>query len=84
MNHNFIYILISLLLLFLILTSKKILKIFGKFALNGLLGLSLIYISNLALASSNIFIGINIFTGIFTGVFGIPGIICLYILQFIV
>ena len=75
--NNFIYIMIGLLILILILYSKTSLK----FLFNVLIGIAFIFISNSILKSSGLYLNINFFTGIFSGVLGIPGIICLYILQ---
>lgn len=76
-SDNFIYITLVLLFIILLFYNKSILK----FLFNILLGVTFIYISNIILKSSGIYININLFTGIFSGLLGIPGIICLYILQ---
>lgn len=76
-SDNFIYITLGLLFIILLFYNKSILK----FLFNILLGVTFIYISNIILKSSGIYININLFTGIFSGLLGIPGIICLYILQ---
>ncbi|MBS5793521.1 MAG: pro-sigmaK processing inhibitor BofA family protein [Lachnospirales bacterium] len=76
-SDNFIYITLGLLFIILLFYNKSILK----FLFNILLGVIFIYISNIILKSSGIYININLFTGIFSGILGIPGIICLYILQ---
>ncbi len=76
-SDNFIYITLGLLFIILLFYNKSILK----FLFNILLGFIFIYISNIILKSSGIYININLFTGIFSGILGIPGIICLYILQ---
>ncbi len=74
---NFIYILIGFLLLVLVLYSKSTLKLL----FNILIGVLFIYIANIILSSTGLHLNINLFTGIFSGILGIPGIICLYILQ---
>ncbi len=76
-SDNFIYITLRLLFIILLFYNKSILK----FLFNVLLGVTFIYISNIILKSSGIYMNINLFTGIFSGLLGIPGIICLYILQ---
>lgn len=76
-SDNFIYITLGLLFIILLFYNKFILK----FLFNILLGVTFIYISNIILKSSGIYMNINLFTGIFSGLLGIPGIICLYILQ---
>ncbi len=76
-SDNFIYITLGLLFIILLFYNKSILK----FLFNILLGVTFIYISNIILKSSGIYMNINLFTGIFSGLLGIPGIICLYILQ---
>lgn len=76
-SNNFIYIMLGLLFLVLFLSSKSILK----FIFNILISIAIIYIANIFLKSNNIYLNINLFTGLFSGILGIPGIICLYILQ---
>lgn len=51
-----------------VLPLKKILKLI----VNSILGGGLIYVINLALATFNFHIGLNIGTSIFVGIFGIP------------
>lgn len=76
-SDNFIYILLGLLFIVLLFSSKSMIK----FLFNILLGVVFIYISNAILKANGIYVNINLFTGIFSGILGIPGIICLYILQ---
>ncbi len=76
-SDNFIYILLGLLFIVLLFSSKSMIKLL----FNILLGVVFIYISNVILKANGIYVNINLFTGIFSGILGIPGIICLYILQ---
>ena len=57
---------------------KKIIKL----AINSLLGGILIFCINQATPYLGIHIGLNVYTSVFIGVFGIPGAILLIILNF--
>ncbi|WP_250278546.1 pro-sigmaK processing inhibitor BofA family protein [[Clostridium] colinum] len=76
-SNAIIYMMIGILVLVLILYNKYAINILFNF----LLGVLFIYIFNILLKSNGLHLNINIFTGIFAGILGIPGIICLYILQ---
>nr|WP_317358720.1 pro-sigmaK processing inhibitor BofA family protein [uncultured Tyzzerella sp.] len=76
-SDNFIYIMICLLAFILFLSNNSIIKIL----FNIFLGIIFIFICNILLKNSGLHLNINLFTGIFSGILGIPGIICLYILQ---
>ena len=60
------------------------LKNIFKLILNSVLGGVLIYIINLIGGAWGFSIGINIFTSIFVGILGIPGVILLIILKIII
>lgn len=76
-DNNYIYIMIGILIFVLILYSKIGIKIL----FNAIFGLLAIYILNILLKTTGLYLNLNIFTGIFTGILGIPGVICLYILK---
>lgn len=84
MNINkMICIMIAFLLLLLILSIKNTIKIVSKLCINSILGSCFLLIVNTILSSNGLLIGLNFFTIIFTGILGIPGVICLYILKII-
>lgn len=58
---------------------KKIIK----FILNGLLGIFIIYLFNILLPFIELNVGINIFTFIISALLGIPGLIAIFVIQFI-
>lgn len=58
---------------------KKIIK----FILNGLLGIFIIYLFNILLPFIELNVGINIFTFIISALLGIPGVIAIFVIQFI-
>ncbi|WP_317367289.1 pro-sigmaK processing inhibitor BofA family protein [uncultured Tyzzerella sp.] len=76
-SDNFIYIILGLLFITLLLSNKSLLKCL----FSTLLSITIIFIANIMLKSTGVYVNINLFTGIFSGILGIPGIICLYILQ---
>ena len=76
-DNNYIYIMIGILIVILTLYSKIGIKIL----FNSIFGLLAIYILNILLKTTGLYLNLNIFTGIFTGILGIPGVICLYILK---
>lgn len=76
-SENFIYIIIAILIFVLLMTTK----FFKTFLFNILLSIACIYIFNTLLKNMGLMLDINFFTGIFSGMFGIPGVICLYILK---
>ncbi|MDV3428202.1 MAG: pro-sigmaK processing inhibitor BofA family protein [Bacillota bacterium] len=60
------------------------LKILGKLVLNGILGAVLLFIVNFIGGFFNFSIGINIYTALIAGFFGIPGVIFLIFFKFII
>ena len=63
-----------------VLPMKKILKVI----MNSFLGGILIYIINIVGASFNFHIGLNLGTSIFIGILGVPGVVLLVILKFMI
>ena len=59
-------------------------KLLAKLCLNGILGVSALFIGNFILAPTGFAVGINLFTAVFTAVLGIPGVLCLYFFKFII
>lgn len=76
------YFLLGILCLFLVgkFLSFSI-KFIGKLVINGILGVVLLFIVNFAGAYFNFNIGINIWTALIAGFFGIPGVIFLIIFK---
>lgn len=76
------YFLFAILLLFIVV---KIfawpLKLLIKLIINGVLGVILLFIVNLIGSYFNFFIGINIWTALIAGCFGIPGVAFLIIFK---
>lgn len=60
------------------------LKILFKLIVNGILGAVLLFIVNFIGGFFNFSIGINIYTALIAGFFGIPGVIFLIFLKFII
>lgn len=58
---------------------KKIVK----FILNGVYGIFIIYLFNILLPFIELNVGINIFTFIISALLGIPGVIAIFVIQFI-
>lgn len=58
---------------------KKIVK----FILNGFFGVFIIYLFNILLPFVELNVGINIFTFIISALLGIPGVIAIFVIQFI-
>lgn len=59
----------------------KLLKLPIKLLINGIFGVILLYIVNFIGASYGFMIGINIWTALIAGIFGIPGVALLVIAQ---
>lgn len=78
------WMIIGCLLFVAFMIFSKPIKALAKFCLNGILGVSALFIGNFILAPTGFVIGINLFTAIFTAVLGIPGVLCLYFLKLIV
>ena len=76
-----VYALIGLALLFLI---KKLLKWPLKILINGILGIILLYISNIVGSYIGFVLPINAISALVAGFLGIPGIIFLILFQFFV
>ena len=76
-----VYALIGLALLFLII---KLLKWPLKILINGILGIILLYISNIVGSYIGFVLPINAISALVAGFLGIPGIIFLILLQFFV
>ncbi len=55
-----------------------------KLLINSILGGILIYIVNIVGISFNFHLGLNFGTAVFSGLFGIPGVICLIVLKCVV
>ena len=76
-----VYALIGLALLFLII---KLLKWPLKILINGILGIILLYISNIVGSYIGVVLPINAISALVAGFLGIPGIIFLILFQFFV
>ena len=76
-----VYALIGLALLFLII---KLLKWPLKILINGILGIILLYISNIVGSYIGFVLPINAISALVAGFLGIPGIIFLILFQFFV
>ena len=76
-----VYALIGLALLFLII---KLLKCPLKILINGILGIILLYISNIVGSYIGFVLPINAISALVAGFLGIPGIIFLILFQFFV
>lgn len=76
-----VYALIGLALLFLII---KLLKWPLKILINGILGIILLYISNIVGSYIGFVLPINAISALIAGFLGIPGIIFLVLFQFFV
>ncbi len=76
-----VYALIGLALLFLII---KLLKWPLKILINGILGIILLYISNIVGSYIGFVLPINAISALIAGFLGIPGIIFLILFQFFV
>ena len=76
-----VYALIGLALLFLII---KLLKWPLKILINGILGIILLYISNIVGSYIGFVLPINAISALVAGFLGIPGIIFLIVFQFFV
>lgn len=84
MEHKLIINMISFFIFFLliIIFSNK-LKFLIKFLKNIIVYTICIFIINIFLKDLNLSVGINEITSLFVGFFGIPGVVCLYILKII-
>lgn len=77
----FIYGIIGVVILLLLI---KLLKLPFKLLINGIVGVVLLYVVNLIGAPFGFSIGINIWTALIAGIFGIPGVAVLGIAQFFI
>lgn len=76
------YFLIAVLLLvFVIKFFAWPIKILTKLLINGVLGVVLLFIVNLIGINFGFFIGINIWTALIAGLFGIPGVLFLIVFK---
>ncbi|GAA0734455.1 pro-sigmaK processing inhibitor BofA family protein [Clostridium oceanicum] len=76
------YFLLAIFLLFILLKIFVFpLKIIFTLLVNAVLGVVLLYVVNFVGAYFNFFIGINIWTALISGFFGIPGVIFLIIFK---
>ena len=76
------YFLIAVLLLFFVVKFFAWpIKILTKLLINGVLGVVLLFIVNLIGINFGFFIGINIWTALIAGLFGIPGVLFLIIFK---
>ncbi|MGL4773206.1 MAG: pro-sigmaK processing inhibitor BofA family protein [Clostridium sp.] len=73
-----LYGLIGVVILYIII---KLLKLPIKLLINGIMGVILLFIVNLFGANFGITIGINIVTSLIAGIFGIPGVAVLLVIQ---
>lgn len=85
MNSNQIigWMIVACILFAVFLVFSKPLKNFAKFCINGVIGISALFIGNYFLLPLGFSVGINWFTALFSGVLGIPGVICLYVMRII-
>lgn len=77
----FIYGIIGVLILLVLI---KLLKLPIKLLINGIVGVVLLYVVNLVGAPFGFEIGINIWTALIAGIFGIPGVAVLGIAKFFI
>lgn len=75
-------IVVCALMLIFVLFSRP-LRAIAKLCLNSAIGVCALLICNYFLTPLGIGVGINLYTAVFTGVLGIPGVVCLYILRMI-
>ncbi|WP_297518693.1 pro-sigmaK processing inhibitor BofA family protein [uncultured Clostridium sp.] len=61
----------------------KLIKGSIKLLINGVVGVILLWIVNFVGASFGITIGINIFTALIAGIFGIPGVIVMVVFKLV-
>lgn len=76
------WMIIACLLFIVFLIFAKPLKIFAKLCINSIIGVSALFAANFILSPLGLSVGINVFTALFTGILGIPGIICLFIVNY--
>lgn len=77
------WMIIACLLFIVFVLFSKPLKAIAKICINSVIGVSALFIGNFILAPFGLGVGINVFTALVTGILGIPGFICLYILNII-
>ena len=77
------YVIGSIILYTLIYLCYKPLRWVFRIACHSLVGAGGLYLCNLALGWSGLFVGVNVITAVIAGVLGIPGIALLYSLNFI-
>lgn len=79
-NQIILYMIIACLALLAITFILKPLKKLAKLAINSILGLVILFITNFLLSPLNLSVGVNLLSAIIIGILGLPGIIFLYIL----
>lgn len=77
------WMIIGCLLFVVFMIFSKPIKFLARLCLNGILGVSVLFIGNYILAPTGFVVGINLFTAVFTAILGIPGVLCLYFFRFI-
>lgn len=81
---NFVYILLGIIILFLVLKLLALpMKIIIKLVINGVIGGLIIFLINLFGASFGFILELNWITSLIVGILGIPGVILVTILHFI-
>lgn len=80
-NQILIGIIAVCIVLTIVITFSNIFKLIGKFLLNGILGVLIIYLINVITQPEQVMVGVNLLTFIITGVLGFPGIVLLYLIQ---
>ncbi len=60
---------------------RKPLKVVLKLALNSILGSALLILLNTLGAEYGLVMGVNPYTALFVGIFGLPGVVTLYVVK---
>ena len=77
--------LITILVLFIILKLVSMpFKVIIRFLLNSVLGGLSILVINYIGTSYGVYIGLNIFTSVFVGITGLPGVLVLFLLNYFI
>ena len=77
--------LITILVLFIILKLVSMpFKVIIRFLLNSVLGGLAILVINYIGTSYGVYIGLNIFTSVFVGITGLPGVLVLFLLNYFI
>lgn len=80
-TNNLILYMIIFLCIILFFSFNKALSFLVKLFFNIILGATLLILANYILKTTGLYVAINPITAIISGILGLPGIICLYILK---